>query len=61
MRLARLGRGLLPEKLIPGQKTSSSFLHHGTRAMFEKASCRFEGHLGLQEAVMRRTIPPVHG
>jgi hypothetical protein len=48
-----------PNELVPGKKTSSSFLHNGTRAMFEKAGFAFERHIGLRKTVMRKTIAPV--
>ena len=46
-----------PNELVPGKKTSSSFLHNGTRAMFEKAGFTFERLIGKSKTVMRRTIP----
>ena len=45
-------------ELVPGKKTSSSFLHNGTRGMFEKAGFTFERHLGLRKTVMRKTVAP---
>ena len=48
-------------ELVPGKKTSSSFLHNGTRGMFEKAGFTFERHLGLRKTVMRKTVPPAAG
>jgi len=45
-----------PNELVPGKKTSSSFLHNGTRAMFEKAGFTFERHIGTSKTVMRKTI-----
>ena len=47
-----------PNELVPGKKTSSSFLHNGTRAMFEKAGFEFERHIGKSKTVMRITVPP---
>lgn len=47
-----------PNELVPGKRTSSSFLHNGTRAMFEKAGFTFERHIGKSKTVMRRTILP---
>ena len=46
-----------PNELPPGKRTSSSFLHNGTRAMFEKAGFTFERHIGKSKTVMRTTIP----
>lgn len=45
-----------PNELTPGKKTSSSFLHNGTRAMFEQAGFTFERHIGKSKTVMRKTI-----
>ena len=50
-----------PNELAPGEKPSSSFLHNGTRAMFEKAGFTFERHIGKIKTVMRRTVPPARG
>jgi len=47
-----------PNELEPGKKTSASFLHNGTRAMFEKAGFTFERHIGKSKTVMRITVPP---
>ncbi|WP_336697918.1 hypothetical protein [Curtobacterium sp. USHLN213] len=41
-----------------GKRTSSSFLHNGTRAMFEQAGFTFERHIGTSKTVMRLTVPP---
>ena len=48
-----------PNELTPGKRTSSSFLHNGTRAMFERAGFRFERHIGKSKTVMRITVLPV--
>jgi GNAT superfamily N-acetyltransferase len=45
-----------PNELEPGKRTSSSFLHNGTRAMFETAGFTFERHIGKSKTVMRKTI-----
>ena len=45
-----------PNEVAPGKKTSSSFLHNGTRAMFEKAGFTFERHIGSSKTVMRLTV-----
>ncbi|MEH0109711.1 hypothetical protein V6N00_08325 [Tersicoccus sp. MR15.9] len=50
-----------PNELVPDKKTSSSFLHNGTRAMFEKAGNTIERHLGRWKTVMRRTVPAARG
>ena len=50
-----------PNELTPGKKTSSSFLHNGTRAMFQKAGFTFERHIGKNKTVMRKTIAPADG
>ncbi|MBD7957898.1 GNAT family N-acetyltransferase [Microbacterium sp. Sa4CUA7] len=47
-----------PNELVPDKKTSSSFLHNGTRAMFEKAGFTFERDIGKRKTVMRITVPP---
>ena len=44
---------------MPGKKTSSSFLHNGTRAMFEKASFTLERRIGLRKTVAPKTIAAV--
>lgn len=46
-----------PNEPRPGKKTSSSFLHNGTRAMFEKAGFTFERRIGTSKTVMRITAP----
>ncbi|MET0991643.1 MAG: GNAT family N-acetyltransferase, partial [Lacisediminihabitans sp.] len=48
-----------PNELVPGKRTSSSFLHNGTRAMFEKAGFTFERHIGKSKTVMRKTVGAV--
>ncbi|NYD73717.1 GNAT superfamily N-acetyltransferase [Leifsonia soli] len=50
-----------PNELVPGKRTSSSFLHNGTRTMFEKAGFTFERHIGKSKTVMRITVPPPDG
>ena len=60
--IARAGGGdvvSFPNELTPGKKTSSSFLHNGTRAMFENAGFTFERHIGKSKTVMRLTVAPV--
>jgi GNAT superfamily N-acetyltransferase len=58
--IARSGGGEVvsfPNELTPGKRTSSSFLHNGTRAMFEKAGFTFERHIGKSKTVMRISVP----
>ncbi len=50
-----------PNVVPEGTRTSSSFLHNGTRAMFEKAGFTFERRLGKNKTVMRITVPPAVG
>ena len=47
-----------PNELTPGKRTSSSYLHNGTRAMFERAGFTFERHIGKSKTVMRLTVRP---
>ena len=47
-----------PNELEPGKRTSASFLHNGTRTMFEKAGFAFERHIGKSKTVMRITVAP---
>ncbi|AZS36220.1 hypothetical protein CVS47_00820 [Microbacterium lemovicicum] len=47
-----------PNEPKAGKRTSSSFLHNGTRTMFEKAGFTFERHIGTSKTVMRLTVPP---
>lgn len=47
-----------PNVLPEGKRTSSSFLHNGTRAMFEKAGFTFERRIGKNKTVMRLTVEP---
>jgi len=45
-----------PNELADGKRTSSSFLHNGTRSMFEKAGFTFERRIGKNKTVMRTTV-----
>ena len=59
--IAAAGGGVVesyPNTLVEGRKTSSSFLHNGTRAMVEQAGFTFERHIGKSKTVMRKTVPP---
>ncbi|CAN5190438.1 hypothetical protein BH11ACT4_BH11ACT4_23480 [soil metagenome] len=47
----------VPNELEPGKRMSSSFLHNGTRAMFEKAGFTFERHVGKSKTMIRKTVP----
>ncbi|MBD3943595.1 GNAT family N-acetyltransferase [Microbacterium sp. NEAU-LLC] len=50
-----------PNMVEPGKKTSSSFLHNGTRTMFEKAGFTFERRIGKNKTVVRKTVAAVGG
>ncbi len=50
-----------PNELEPGKRTSSSFLHNGTRAMFDKAGFTFERHIGKDKTVMHKSIASAGG
>ena len=41
---------------VQGKKTSSSFLHNGTRTMFERAGFEFLRPLGTKKCLMRRQV-----
>ncbi|GIG27776.1 GNAT family N-acetyltransferase [Cellulomonas marina] len=47
-----------PNELVPGKRTSSSFLHNVTRSMFEEAGFVLERHIGKSKTVMRTTVLP---
>ncbi len=56
--IAAAGGGLVdsyPHDL-QGKRMSSSFLHNGTRTMFEKAGFDFERPLGKSRCVMRKVV-----
>ncbi|WP_309710232.1 GNAT family N-acetyltransferase [Pseudolysinimonas sp.] len=58
--IAAVGGGVVesyPNTLVEGKKTSSSFLHNGTREMFEKAGFEFIRPLGLRKTIVRRVVP----
>lgn len=62
--IAKAGGGEVvsfPNEPRAGKRTSSSFLHNGTRRMFEKAGFTFERHIGTSKTVMRITIPSATG
>jgi hypothetical protein len=42
---------------VEGKKTSSSFLHNGTREMFEKAGFEYIQPLGLRKNIVRKVVP----
>ncbi len=50
-----------PNEPVPGKRTSSSFLHNGTRSMFEQAGFTFERQLGKRKTVMRKIVPASGG
>ena len=41
---------------VQGKKTSSSFLHNGTRTMFERAGFEYLRPLGTKKCLMRREV-----
>jgi GNAT superfamily N-acetyltransferase len=41
---------------VQGKKTSSSFLHNGTRTMFERAGFEYLRPLGTKKCLMRRQV-----
>lgn len=58
--IARLGGGVVeayPED-VEGRKTSSSFLHGGTLAMFEREGFERVRRLGMHHWVVARVMPP---
>ncbi|GHF04201.1 GNAT family N-acetyltransferase [Pseudolysinimonas yzui] len=58
--IAAAGGGVVesyPNTLVEGKKTSSSFLHNGTREMFERAGFEYIRPLGLRKNVVRKVIP----
>ncbi|MEO8528823.1 MAG: GNAT family N-acetyltransferase [Pseudolysinimonas sp.] len=60
--IAAAGGGVVesyPNTLVEGKKTSSSFLHNGTREMFEKAGFDYIRPLGLRKNVVRKTIAAI--
>lgn len=46
-----------PNTLVEGKMTSSSFLHNGTREMFEKAGFDYIRPHGLRKNVVRKVVP----
>jgi GNAT superfamily N-acetyltransferase len=62
--IARAGGGEVvsfPNIVEAGTRASSSFLHNGTREMFEKAGFSFERRIGKNKTVMRITVAPTDG
>jgi GNAT superfamily N-acetyltransferase len=58
--IAAAGGGVVesyPNTLVEGKKTSSSFLHNGTREMFEKAGFEYIQPLGLRKNIVRKVVP----
>jgi GNAT superfamily N-acetyltransferase len=58
--IAAAGGGVVesyPNTLVEGKKTSSSFLHNGTREMFEKAGFEYIRPLGLRKNIVRKVVP----
>jgi GNAT superfamily N-acetyltransferase len=59
--IAKEGGGTVeayPHDLPLGKKTSASFLHGGTRTLFEAAGFTYDRPLGTQRTVMHKTIAP---
>lgn len=46
-----------PHDLVPGKKTSASFLYNATRSMYEQLGFEFERPKGKGNCVMRAVIP----
>lgn len=58
--IAQAGGGLVetyPQD-TQGEKTSSSYLYNGTRALFEKAGFSYERPVGKHHCVMRKAVAP---
>ncbi|MEO5852205.1 MAG: hypothetical protein ABIQ15_06795 [Nocardioides sp.] len=45
-----------PQDLSYGRRAGNSFLDNGTRALYERAGCVYEGPKGEGHTVMRRTV-----
>lgn len=57
--IARLGGGVVesyPDEVTPERRTSSSFLHNGTLAMFERQGFTRDRSIGATRWVVRRTV-----
>jgi GNAT superfamily N-acetyltransferase len=57
--IAQAGGGLVetyPQD-TRGKKTSASYLHNGTRSLFERAGFSYERPVGKNHCVMRKTVP----
>ena len=58
--IAARGGGLVesyPHDLVPGKKTSASFLYNATRTMYEQLGFEYERPKGKGNCVMRKVIP----
>jgi GNAT superfamily N-acetyltransferase len=59
--IADAGGGLVesyPHDLVPGKKTSASFLYNATRSMYEQLGFDYERSKGKGNCVMRTVVPP---
>ncbi|MEO7844581.1 MAG: hypothetical protein ABIR82_04515 [Nocardioides sp.] len=57
--IAQAGGGVVegyPQDLSYGRRAGNSFLDNGTRALYERAGCVYEGPKGEGHTVMRRTV-----
>jgi GNAT superfamily N-acetyltransferase len=58
--IAAAGGGLVesyPHDLVPGKKTSASFLYNATRSMYEELGFDYERPKGKGNCVMRTVVP----
>jgi GNAT superfamily N-acetyltransferase len=58
--IAAAGGGVVesyPHDLVPGKKTSASFLYNATRSMYEQLGFDYERSKGKGNCVMRKVIP----
>ena len=59
--LAQAGGGIVegyPQDLSDGRRVGASFLHNGTRSLYEQAGSTYLRPKGLNHTVMRRTLAP---
>lgn len=59
--IARAGGGLVESyslDLVPGTKTSASFLCNATRSMYERLGFTYDRPKGMKNCVMSRTVAP---
>jgi hypothetical protein len=58
--IATAGGGVVesyPHDLVPGKKTSASFLYNATRSMYEQLGFDYDRSKGKGNCVMRKEIP----